>query len=121
MRTGIDLVEISRIERSMKNSRFMSRIFSPSEQKFLMTHGMKAQSVAANFCAKEAFVKALGTGFTQGIKLNEISVLRDYMGAPYIMATGRAKELLDRSGYPKISVSLTHTKDNAAAVVILFK
>ena len=121
MRTGIDLIEISRVKKSMKNPRFLSKCFSPSELKYFMTISFSPQSVAANFCAKEAFVKAMGTGFTRGIRLNEISVLRDYMGAPYITVTGAAKRVLDQSGFPKISVSLSHTKELATAIVIAYK
>ncbi len=78
--------------------------------------GMRPETIAANFAAKEAFAKALGTG-VRGFSLGEVSVLRDRLGAPYFLLSGRAKQLAEERGLA-FSVSLTHTDALAAAFVV---
>ena len=77
---------------------------------------MRPETMAANFAAKEAFAKALGTG-VRGFALGEVAVLRDSLGAPYFALSGRAKELAVGRGLA-FSVSLTHTDELAAAFVV---
>lgn len=113
IRTGIDLIETGRIAESMKRERFRARVFSPAE---LALIGGSAQSAAARFCAKEAFGKALGTGVS-GFALHEVQVLRDALGAPYLQLTGRA---LKKAAGLSFSVSLSHTKEYACAVVVAY-
>lgn len=115
MTVGIDLVEISRIEKSIQNPRFRTRVFGPSEQK-LLNSPRAAERAAANFAAKEAFSKALGTGIC-GFSLSEVEVLRNEQGAPYLALSGRAKVLAEEQGL-SFAVSLTHTGEYAEAVVI---
>lgn len=115
MKIGADIVEISRIEKSLQIKGFKESVYSASELEFLS--GRKVESYAANFAAKEAFSKSLGTGI-QGFSLNEISVLRDSLGAPYISLSGRA---LDAAKGFCFTVSLSHTKDTALAVVIAYE
>ena len=76
LRNGIDLVEVERIARSMEAGPFLERFFSPEERALLLERKNAPQSVAANFAAKEAFAKAMGTG-VRGFRLDEVSVLRD--------------------------------------------
>ena len=109
---GVDLVEISRIERSIRNPRFVDRVFGAQEQKRLH----RAESYAAAFAAKEAFAKALGTGVC-GFGLAEVEVLEDALGAPYLHLSGRARKLAEDRGLC-FALSLTHTGGMAAAVVI---
>lgn len=116
--TGIDMVEISRIAASMKNPRFLSRCFSPSELSLLEERGMRPEIAAANFCAKEAFSKAIGTGI-RGFKLTDISVLRDPMGKPYLSLTGGAAEIAGKRNLC-FDVSLSHSRDNAIAIVLAY-
>ena len=116
--TGIDLVEIDRIRRSIKNPKFLSRIFSSQELKFFSQKAFNEATIAANFCAKEAFAKALGTGM-RGFSLNEVSILRDSVGAPYISLEGKAKEIVAEKKL-KLSVSLSHTRIYATAIIIAF-
>lgn len=118
IKTGIDLVEISRIQKSMENPRFLTRVFSEEELEYFQQKGAhKIESAAANFAAKEAFSKALGTG-VRGFSLREVSVLRDKLGAPFLSLSKKAAQLAQ--GY-EISLSLTHTAHYASAVVILTK
>lgn len=116
-RIGIDLVEISRIKNSVKNKRFVERVFSQKEIALFSAKSYPFQSMAANWAVKEAFSKALGTGVV-GFSLNEVSVLRDGAGAPYLELSGRAAKLAE--GY-EFSVSITHTGDLAQAAVIAYK
>ncbi len=114
--TGIDLTEISRIEKSIQSPRFLSRVFSHEELEAFST--TNARSLAANFCAKEAFSKALGTG-VRGFALNEVSVLRNELGAPFLSFTGKAAEIVSSRGL-SFSVSLSHSDDYATAIVIAY-
>lgn len=120
MWVGIDLVEIHRIAKSMENPRFLTRVFGPSERElFCAPRGAGPRGVeraAANFAAKEAFGKALGTG-VRGFALAEVETLRDDQGAPYLKLSGRAAEIARQRGL-RFAVSLTHTKEYAQAIVI---
>lgn len=116
MRVGIDSVEIERIERSLKNESFLTKVFSEKERVLFVSKRMKAETIAANFAAKEAFSKSLGTGLI-GFSLNEVSVLRDGQGAPYLELTGRAEKLAKDKSF---TVSITHTETTATAVVIAY-
>lgn len=116
---GVDLAQISRIKQSLENPRFRTRVFSKAEQVFLFSNGIKILSAAANFAAKEAFSKALGTG-VRGFSLNEISVLRDDSGKPYLKLEGQAEKLAKINNLD-FSVSLTHEADLACAVVAAYK
>ena len=117
MKVGIDTVELTRIEKSLLLVGFKEKVFSPEEIKMLGDGTSAIKSYAANFAAKEAFSKSLGTGI-RGFSLNEISVLRDELGAPYLELSGRAKEAA--KGYA-FTVSLTHTRRDATAVVIAYE
>jgi len=119
LRTGIDLIEIRRIRRALKNPRFLQRFFGLNEQAWLIAAGCQASSVAVNFCAKEAFSKVLGTGI-RGFSLREVELLRDDLGKPYLHFTGRALELVQRSGLV-FEASVSHTRHYAVANVIAFR
>lgn len=126
--TGIDLVEISRIANSMKNTRFLERVFSSAELELLRERSggrcmeelhrsiSAVNTAAANFCAKEAFSKALGTGI-RGFALSEVSILRDELGRPYFLLSGRAQRIVEERRLI-LSVSLSHAKEYACAVVV---
>ena len=111
---GNDLVEIERIRKSMKNPRFCLRILGGMEYAQLAGRGFPAESVAASFCAKEAFSKAVGTGLS-GFDLREVQLLRAPSGRPELCFSGRAREL---AGDREFSVSVTHTREYASAVVV---
>lgn len=115
---GTDIVEISRIRKSCQNRRFMERVYSEKEAALFLTKRDPYPSLAGNWAAKEAFSKALGTG-VRGFELSDISVLRDNSGAPYFEFTGKAKEITD-SRKLDFSVSISHSKEYATAVVIAF-
>ena len=114
---GVDLVEISRIKKSVESKRFVKRVFSEKEIALFSAKAKPFQSMAGNWAAKEAFSKALGTGVS-GFSLNEVSVLRDELGAPYLELSGNALALAEGFDF---SVSITHTDTLAEAVVIVYR
>lgn len=113
---GVDLVEINRIEKSLKNPRFCKRVLGENEYLQLMMRGFPVQSVAASFCAKEAFSKAMGTG-VRGFELSEVELLREENGRPYLKLSGSA-ERMAKERRLEFAVSVTHTKEYAQAVVV---
>lgn len=117
---GIDMTTISRIEKSLQKPNFATHVFSEGElQRFYYREKPKYASLAANFAAKEAFSKAMGTG-VRGFDLNEVEILRDDMGAPYFNFYGRAAQLMAEKGY-SAQLSLSHEGDTAIAMVLLEK
>ncbi len=111
---GIDLVEICRIEKSLENPAFLKKYFGKNEILELKLKSFKAESVAGAFCAKEAFLKSLEKGLG-AYSLNEIEVLHKKSGAPYFLLSGKAKQENENKNF---SLSITHTKDLAQAIVI---
>ncbi len=116
---GLDMVEIARIEKSMKSPRFLKVILGDSEYSQLEEKKFPKQSVAANFCAKEAFSKALGTGM-RGLNMKDIQILRDSLGKPYFLLSGSAINVSNKKNLD-FSLSITHTKDYACAVVVCYQ
>lgn len=114
---GLDLTELERIEQSMKNPRFCRRVLGKEEYSQLQRRGFPVESVAASFCAKEAFAKAMGTG-VRGFCLAEVQLLREENGKPYLRLSGGAKKLAKKLGYTEFSVSVTHSRAYASAVVL---
>ena len=115
IKVGTDLVEIERIKKSIKNERFMKRIFSTRELEELKVKGFKVQSVAANFCAKEAFLKSIGKGLGY-MKLNKIELLRKNSGEPYLLISD--DNFNNKYKKASFSISITHTKEYALATVV---
>lgn len=118
---GTDMIEISRIERSIEQfgQRFLDRIFTPGEIAYCQQKKKHAgESFAARFAAKEAGAKALGTGISRGIAWKEIEVRRKPGGPPTLHLSGRALKRADHLGIAHLSLSLTHGRDLAMAVVL---
>jgi len=115
---GIDMIEIDRVAESIKKPGFIKRVFGPNELAELQARGFPAQSAAAAFAAKEAFLKALQTGLS-GFSLCEIELLHKETGAPYLHLSGNAKHICEERGL-QFTVSVTHTKTTAAAAVVVF-
>ena len=117
---GIDMTTVSRIEKSCQKESFRNHVFTPTElDLFFNREKPKYSSLTANFAAKEAFSKALGTGI-RDFNINEIEILRDELGAPYFNFYGKAAEIVSVNGY-KAKVSLSHEGDSAIAMVLLEK
>lgn len=116
---GIDLVEIERIEKSIQNPRFLTRFFGERELLEYKARGGRSSYIAANFCAKEAFSKSIGTGI-RGFELKEVELLRDDLGKPYLVFSGSAARIVDKMGLA-FEVSASHTRQYAVAVVEAYR
>ena len=117
---GTDIIEVPRIEKVMeKDLGFRDKIFSPGEIAYCETKRHKYENYAARFSAKEAFMKAIGTGWRFGIRFADIEVYHDEFGKPFIRLYGKAEEFVKNEGISKIHVSLSHVKDVATAIVIV--
>ena len=110
---GIDLVDIDRIEKALASTKFVQEVFTLSEREYCK----KAENFAGIYCAKEAFVKAVGTGLTRS-SFGEIEVLHYENGAPYYNLKGKASEALDKR---KAHLPISHDKGVAIAICMLEK
>jgi holo-[acyl-carrier protein] synthase len=119
--SGIDLVEIGRIQQSMDRygGRFLDRVYTGAEQAYCLRKRKAAESFAARFAAKEAGAKALGTGIRQGVSWLEIEVVREPSGRPAIQFHGRAAQFAAGLGVARAALSITHTATLAMASVVL--
>jgi len=120
--TGIDMVEIERIARSIERygGRFLARVYTPGEIAYCQRKRHNAaESFAARFAAKEAAAKALGTGIGFGVSWREIEVGREPAGRPLLLLHGRAAEIAEAIGVRNCSLSITHTGTASMAMVIL--
>ena len=115
---GTDLMEIARIAQSIDRfgERFLQRIFTPGEIAYCRR---KQKNAAESFAAKEAGAKALGTGISRGVGWLELEVAREPGGRPLLTLSGRAAERAAALGVHRISLSLTHSRDCALAVVVM--
>lgn len=120
--TGIDLIEVGRIKKQVeKGKRFSKRIFTQKEIEYCEQKRNRAQNYAARFAAKEAFLKAIGTGWRNGMKFKDIEIVNNELGKPEIVLYGRAKSFAEENGLKNIQVSLSHLKDLAGAMVVIEK
>ena len=113
---GVDIIEIARVERALKRTpRMAQRLFTDEERAYCERTARPAQHYAGRFAAREAVLKALGTGFSQGIGLKDVSVTRDESGRPQVLLAGRAAEVAAEQGVLEIALSLSFTRDMAVA------
>ncbi len=117
---GTDIIEVKRIEQKLSQQKGLkSGLFTPYEIAYCESKKFPYQHFAARFSAKEAFFKALGTGWRNGMKYTEIEIRNDDLGKPYIESSGVVLEELKKRNISKVHVSLTHLKDIANAIIIL--
>lgn len=114
---GTDIIEVKRIEESIERfgQRFLDRIFSYDEQAYCLHHRDAARHFAGRFAAKEAIVKALGTGFRNGIGWLDIEVKNDPHGKPVVQLSSDLQERFDS---PRIHLSISHGRDYATAFAL---
>ena len=114
--TGVDIVEIHRVDRIVEiyGARFLSRIYTDREVAYARG---RAPQLASRFAAKEAVMKALGTG-VRGVKWRDIEVVRDPGGPPRICLHGSALNKFDNMGLDSLAVSLSHSQEYAVAFVV---
>jgi holo-[acyl-carrier protein] synthase len=119
--TGIDLERVDRIRAALERHgrRFLERVFTAQEIAYAEGRKARCESYAARFAAKEAAMKALGTGWDRGVRWLDIEIVREASGRPGLRFHGRAAEIAAGMGCRSASVSLSHSSDNAIAQVIL--
>lgn len=117
---GLDIAEIDRIAAAIMRhgAPFIERLFTPSETAYCEKHKNRFERYAGRFAAKEAAMKALGTGWSHGVRWRDIEVAREASGKPALHLSGVARELADRMGVKNISLSITHSENVALAEVI---
>lgn len=115
---GSDIIEIDRIRQAIdRNPRIIDKLFSDREKVMLDAKGFRPESVAGNFCAKEAIVKSLGLGL-RGFKIKDIEVLRDELNKPYLVASGNFKDICEKLDISQVMVTISHSKNYATASAI---
>ena len=117
---GLDLVKIERIDKAVKNHPgFTERVFTDRERAYCSRQKFPAQHYAGRFAAKEAVLKAIGTGWSAGVKWTDMEVLHGEGGGPIVNLSGRVKDLMDLRGVKQVLLSYSHDGDYAVAQVIL--
>ena len=119
--TGIDLAEVDRIRRSIEKygERFLKRIYTPREMAYVERKANKYERYAARFAAKEAGMKAIGTGWRRGVTFLDFEVANLPSGRPTLKLSGVASEIAQKMGVTSIHLSLTHTRTDGMAFVVL--
>jgi holo-[acyl-carrier protein] synthase len=121
--TGIDIAEVPRISAAIQRfgTRFINRIYTEAEIRYCDSKANRFERYAGRFAAKEAGMKALGTGWNYGVRWRDVEVLRKPGQRPTIVFHGKAAEFAQKLGVANASLSITHTADQAFAQVILEK
>jgi holo-[acyl-carrier protein] synthase len=119
--TGIDIAEVPRIGQAIERfgERFLQRIFTAGEIRYCDSKANRVERYAARFAAKEAAMKALGTGWNHGVRWRDCEVVRAPGGRPTMTFHGKAGEFAAKMGVKNIALSLTHTTEQAIAQLIL--
>ena len=118
---GIDLCEVERMARELGKSGggFRDRVFTEEEVQYCQGKRYASQHFAARYAAKEAFFKALGIGLREGLAWKDVEVRNDPQGKPSLKLIGKAELMIEQRAVRNVHLSLTHTRQNAVAVVIL--
>src|SRR5579872_6917487 len=119
--TGIDICEVPRIAASISRfgNRFLERVFTAAEIRYCQSKKNSVERFAARFAAKEAAMKALGTGASRGVTWRSIEVAHAPGGRPVVRFSGKTAEIAGQLGVEQVWLSLTHTESTAMAMVIL--
>lgn len=117
---GIDVAEVRRIREVIESQkeRFLRRVYTEGEIAYCEQFKNKFERYAGRFAAKEAAMKALGTGWSRGVRWVDVEVVRERGGRPTIVLKGEAKNIADARGIKNIALSITHTAEQAIAHVI---
>ncbi len=119
---GIDLIEIHRLKKAIENPLFVQRVFTPAERAYCDSRGRQnAASYAARFAAKEAVMKALGTGLSGGGTWQDIEILPDEKGQPLMQLTGFFGDLAAEMQISRVFVTMSHAQEFATAQVLLWR
>lgn len=115
---GTDIIEIDRIRTAINRTpSFLKKAFTENEIELFNSRGMRVETIAGNFAAKEAISKAIGTGF-RGFKLSDIEVLRDSLGKPIVKLSTKVEDIIGIENY-RFHISISHNRSMAIAYAIL--
>jgi holo-[acyl-carrier protein] synthase len=117
---GVDLIEIDRIKQAIERNgqRFVDRVYTKAEQEYCAQRPSFA-CYAARFTAKEAFLKALGTGLRKGMRWQDIEIYTDELGKPHVQLHGYLEERAKREKFERVHLSLSHSSAYAIAQVVI--
>ena len=117
---GVDIAEVPRIQAAIerRGEPFLRRVFTPAEIEYCERFKNKFERYAGRFAAKEAAMKALGTGWSRGVRWVDLGVVREQSGRPTMALAGEAARIAAQLGVKRISLSITHTEAQALAQVI---
>ena len=120
---GVDIADIGRFERFVRenNQTLLERLFTPAEIAYCVPKKQCATHFASRFAAKEAFLKALGTGLRDGLSWLDLEVVNDPLGKPLLRISGKAAEMYGSHGLSGCHLSLSHDGPSAIAMVVLEK
>src|ERR1700736_4491872 len=118
---GSDITEVDRIQALIerRGDPVLRRLFTPAEIAYCEQHRNKYERYAGRFAVKEAAMKALGTGWSRGVRWVDLEVIREKSGRPTLVIRGEAGKIAARLGVKNVAVSITHTSEQALAQVIL--
>ncbi len=115
---GTDIIEVERIKKAIGRESFLHRVFSEAEIEIALQKNNPAQTLAGFFAAKEAFSKAMGTGF-RSFSFRDVEIRKDELGKPRLFLSEKLKKLPGIQGITEMHVSISHNNGNALAFVIL--
>ncbi len=119
---GIDIVSIHRLQTALKGThRMEQKVFTPEEIRFCTSRKNQYQHFGGRFSAKEAALKALGTGWSEGIRWKDVEITNGEKGKPILTFHAKAKEVFEKLGAQTTWLSITHSPEHAVAVVVLEK
>ena len=119
---GTDIIEVARIQKmAAKGTQYLEAIFTERERNYCETKARKSEHYAGRYAAKEAFLKALGSGWRGGLAFCDIEIINDDLGKPQVFLHGEVKKYFDQHQIRHIPTSISHVKAVAIAVVILEK
>ena len=119
---GTDIIEIARVEDKLSRTRGLKeKVFTAGEIEYSQAKAKSGQHFAARFAAKEAFLKAMGTGWRSGYRFNDVEIVNDQLGKPEVRVHGKVREFCEANGIRRWHVTLSHSRELAKAVVVLEK
>ena len=116
--TGTDIIEVERVKKAIEKPGFKEKVFTEREIAYCQT-SPNAEHYAARGAAKEAFFKALGTGWRNEMEITEVEIINNELGKPEIVLAGKVLAAFNKMGGKKVHVSLSHIKSTAIAYVII--
>ena len=117
---GVDITEVDRLKAAIgrRGDAFLRRVFTSAEREYCERFKNKFERYAGRFAAKEAAMKALGTGWRSGVRWQDLEIIRERSGRPTMALSGEAGKIAKRLGVKRIALSITHTETQALAQVI---